>query len=96
MVKQKKKYNIKEPIGIANLFASVVSLIALFVLIFLSPSFEIVLTNGFYLILFAINAYFARARILGYIFPKWLDWGMGFIALGTILVSVSAIVSAIS
>ncbi len=98
MVKQKTKYkyNFTEPVGVLNALASIISLVALFSIIFLDPSLFLVITNGFYLILFAINAYFARARILGYVFPTWLNCVMFLISLGTILISTLAIFSVIS
>jgi len=96
MVENKTKYNFKEPIGILNGSAAVISIVALFLIIFYNYSLIIIFTNGFYFILFAINAYFARARILGYIFPTWLNWVMGLTAVGTILISMWAIFSAVS
>lgn len=96
MVRRKIKYKYSEPIGIINLLASIISLVALFSIIFLDPSLIIVLTNGVYLILFAINAYFARARILGYIFPSWVNWLMALTAFGTISVSIWAISTLVS
>jgi fatty acid desaturase len=93
---KKTKHNLKDSIAILNISAAVLAIVAIFSQIIYSLSLITNLISGFYLILFAINAHIARARILGYIFSVKVTIAMVLVGYISIAFSIWGTLSAIS
>ncbi len=93
MSKKKQKFYLNDGIGLLSAVASIASLIALFVGIFFATGWNKLGYPGPFLVAFAICAYIARARFLGYKFSNWINFWMIGLSVIAIILSAWGIIS---